>query len=639
MTQFTKLFEPGKIGRLQLKNRIIMPPMVPRYVNNNGSISERMLNYYAERARGGCAMVIVESSYPRTGGYPGRIFLDNDQCISGLRKLVETIHEGGAKACIQINPHRGRSDEVDPASASETVHPKTGAKVRAMSVADLKALEDSFAAGARRVKQAGFDCIMIHGGSGYLVSEFLSPRTNRRTDEYGGDIKKRARFALELLTVSKQVLGIDYPIIFRLMAHERVQGGYGLDEAIIVSKLLEETGIDAIDIVSGVSESYYWVIPYLYLPQGCNADLSQSIKKTVKVPVSVAGNINTPHIAEEILKTGKADFIDLGRALIADPQFPNKAREGKVSDIRKCVRCCRCGESILKEPVGPMICTVNPAVGKEKEFESKLKHATMKKKVLVIGGGPGGMQAAITAGLRGHDVTLWEKEGKCGGQLNIAAIPPHKDELNSLNEYLRWRLDNLNIPVQTLKEATKEKVLAYSADTVILATGSKQLIPNINGIAKRKVVTGRDVLSGKLDTGKVVIVIGGGFIGCETADFLAEEGKRVTIVEILPALASELYHYYADLIVQRLKEREVVCYTGVKGEKITEKGMEIVDDGGKEVFLEADDIVLCTGSVADKALFESLTGEVSELFEVGDCANPRRIYEAICEGSEAGFRV
>lgn len=639
MGEFEKLFQPGRIGKLDLKNRIIFPPMVTRYVSGEGGVSDQMLNYYGERSRGGCGLILIESSYPRSGGYPGRIYVDNDEVISGLRRLVEVIHDGGARAGIQINPHRGRSDEVDPASASETIHPKTGIKARALSIADIKKLVDEFGEGARRAKEAGFDCIMIHGGSGYIVSEFLSPRTNKRLDEYGGDTTKRARFALELVAAVREKTGPHYPIIFRLTADEKIEGGFGIKDAITVSKLLEEAGVDAIDIVSGVNETFYWVIPSMYLPQGCNTDLSQAVRKAVKIPVLVAGNINDPYVAEEILREEKADFVDLGRPLIADPQFPNKTREGKIADICKCLRCCRCIESILKQPVGPMICTVNPAVGREKEFESRLKSVSTKKKVVVIGGGPGGMEAAMMAGIRGHDVTLWEGESKLGGQLNIAAIPPYKDELNRLNEYLRIQLDKLKVKLMVGREMTKEMVLELSPDAVILATGSKPIIPNIKGMERKNVFVNRDVLSGAVDVGKKTIVVGGGFVGCETAEFLTEKGKNVTVIEILPELASELYYPYAQQISQRLNERGIKVFTGVKDEEITDKGMVIIDENGKKVFLEADDIVICAGSVADKTLFESLKGKVPEVFEVGDCTKARRIYEAISEGSDAGLRV
>jgi len=254
-----------------------------------------------------------------------------------------------------------------------------------------------------------------------------------------------------------------------------------MKDAVVVSKLLEEAGIDAIDIVSGTSETNYWIVPNMYMPHGCNADLSQAVKKAVNIPVSVAGNINDPFVAEKILREEKADFVDLGRALIADPQFPLKVRDGQLDDIRKCLRCVRCKESILKPPVGPMVCTVNPAAGREKEFESRIRPVSKRKRVLVIGGGPGGMEAAIVASLRGHDVTLWEKENTLGGQLNIAAIPPDKEEFNGFTEYLKVQLGKQKVTVELQREATGEMVSEFSPEVVIGAIGSKPLIPNIKG--------------------------------------------------------------------------------------------------------------------------------------------------------------
>ena len=637
MAQFTNLFASGRIGKLQLKNRIILAPMIPLYANEDGSVSDQMIDYYVERARGGCGLVVIEASYPYS--YPGRISIHEDRFIPGLRRLASAIHDGGAKAAIEINPGRGRSDDVDPTSASDTMHPRTGVKVRGLSIAEIKEAEYKLGEGARRVKEAGFDSVMIHGGSGYIVAEFLSPKANRRTDEYGGDIKNRARFALELVAAVREKTGADYPITFRLVADERLEGGFRIEEGIAVAQFLEEAGIDAIDVVSGGAESFPWVCPYMYMSLATNVDLSQAIKKAVKIPISTAGRINNPDLAEEILRRGEADFVTLGRALVADPQFPNKAKEGRSDDIRKCIACCRCEESILKKPVRPMVCSVNPAVGKEKKFELGLKPASKRKKVLVIGGGPAGMEAAIIAAQRGHTVTLWDNGDRLGGQLNIASTPPGKEEINNFTAYLIRQLNKLRVTVELRKEATAKMVLEFSPDVVILAVGSKPVIPDIKGIEKKKPIVLSDILSGKVKGGKRVVVIGGGFVGCETADFLAEKGKRVFVVEILSELASEMYYPYADLLIQRLKDKGVEAFTEVKEEEITDTGMEIIDREGKRVSLEADDIVIAAGSLVDKSLFESLKNKVPEIYEAGDCVEARRLQEATSEGAEVGLRI
>jgi 2,4-dienoyl-CoA reductase-like NADH-dependent reductase (Old Yellow Enzyme family)/thioredoxin reductase len=641
MVEFPRLFESGRMGSLELKNRIIFPPIVTRLMSEEGGISDRLIDYYAERAKGGAGLIVIEASYPRSSGYPGRIYLNDDKFIPGLRRLVEAVHGSGAKIVCEVNPHRGRADEHDPASPSNIPHPFTGIAPRPLSVAEIKGLEEDFGGGVRRVKEAGFDAVMIHGATGYLVSEFLSPLINKRIDEYGGNIEGRAKFALELVGVARKCVGVDYPILFRLMADDKMEGGFGIEDAIALCKMLQEAGIDAVDITAGAAETPEWTAPPMYLPAGCITDLSQAIKREVTIPVSVAGKINDPYLAEDILRQDKADFVDMGRALIADPYLPKKAMAGRASDICKCIACQRCAEATMIEKIS-LQCTVNPAAGREREFEAKLKPSPKKRRVLIIGGGPGGMEAAIMAGQKGHRVTLWEQSDKLGGQLNLASIPPGKGDLNSLLEYLKAQLLKLKVTVELRKKATTEAVNEFDPDITILAVGSTEAIPDIPNIHGENVITHRQVLSGERETGNKVVVIGGGSIGCETADFLAERGKRVMVVfpEAAPMTLTVVDKTIRKPLLERLEQRQVKIVSGVKEFKeIGRGGIRLMDKEGNEVFFEADNIVLATGAKPNKALAQSLKGKGPELFEAGDCVVPRRILEAVHEGAKAALDI
>jgi len=640
MTLFPGLFEPGSIGKLRLKNRIVMPPMYTGLCGEDGRVSDRLTDYYAERARGGCGLVIVEASYTRPEGYAGHISINDDSLIPGLKGLARAIQDGGARAAIQVNAHRGRGDEGDPASASEGVHPKSGARARAFSTEDIADLKRQYAEGARRAMKAGFDCVMIHGAHGYIISEFLSPLTNRRTDDYGGDLRRRARLAVEITEEVRRSTAADYPIIFRLMADDRIPGGFGVEDAAAVARLLEDAGANAIDAASGAAETYGWVVPYIYAPPACNSDLSQAIRRAVSIPVSVPGRITTPHIAEQVLAEGKADFVCMGRALIADPDLPAKAAAGRESEIRQCIACGRCMKAILgRNGWGTLECAVNPAVGRERWFREAMKPAATARRVLVIGGGPAGMEAAVVAAQRGHDVTLWERTDRLGGQLNLAAACPGKGETRSFIDYLSNQLRGLPVKVELSKEATPASVARFTPDVAVLAVGARPLIPGIKGRQPGQVVLFPDILSGLVSAGKKVVVVGGGLVGCETAEFLAEQGRQVAIVELLDRLAAELFYTYSDWVASVLRDRGVEAFVGVQEEEFTEGGLAIVDREGHRQLLEADTVVIAAGMLADHSLAQDLERIVTEIHEVGDCAEARQLLEAVHEGSTAALEI
>jgi 2,4-dienoyl-CoA reductase-like NADH-dependent reductase (Old Yellow Enzyme family)/thioredoxin reductase len=606
--KFKRLFEPGFIGRMEVKNRIIMPPMVHHFSTENGFVSDQMLEHYSIRAKGGAGLIITESCYPRK--YLGRLSIHSDDFISGLKRLADTIKQEGARAVLQMNTHRGRADEMWPASASSIPHPVKGTMTHMLTVDEIEQLVHEFGEGVSRAKEAGFEGIMIHGASGYLI-----------------------------LKICKKKGGTDFPVIFRIMADERVYGGFNAEDAAIVSKLLEEAGADAIDAVSGGAEAKEWSIAHMYIPRGFNVPLAQRIKKDLNIPVSVGGRINNPQLAESILEAGYADFINFGRALIADPAFPRKAQSGMSEDIRPCIACNRCLEGAYGKWDQPVECSVNPAVGHERNYE--VKKVEEAKRVLVVGGGPAGMEVSLIAEQRGHDVTLWEQSDSLGGQLKLACLPPGKGEIE---RYLKWfngQLLKSKVKIELNKKATSAEILKYAPDVVILAIGSKPTSLCIEGINRNLVITSRDAMCGETHIGEKVVIIGGGPLGCEVADYLAAKGKSITIVEILSEIAKS-HHVYTTqkLLLERLGMGGIKWHVGVKSERVTDEGLEIIDKYDQTILLKADTVVIATGSIPiQDDISDSIKGKVAEVYKVGDCVCAREIMEAIKNSAEVAMNI
>ncbi len=411
-TSFTKLLEPVKIGAMELRNRIVMPPMCTNFASETGAVTQRLIDYYVERARGGVGLVTVEATCvdsPVGRLSPLQLCVDDDKFIGGLNDLVEAIQEKGAKISLQLH-HAGRQTTLavtggaQPVSASETVYKDV--KARALPAEGIECVVGRFGESAKRAKAAGFDAVEIHGAHGYLIAQFLSPYVNKRIDEYGGDPEKRMRFVLEVLEETRKRVGLDFPIIFRLSGEEFVEDGLTLKEAKGIAQRLERAGVDALHVTAGVGGTI-WPVQPMAVPRGCLVHLAEGIKEVVGIPVIAVGRINNPTLAEEILRDGRADLVSMGRALIADPELPRKVAEGRLDDIRMCTACLRgCSERF--NAYLRISCTVNPAVGREKEY--MVKPADKPKKVLVVGGGAAGLEAARVAALRGHEVTLYEKE-------------------------------------------------------------------------------------------------------------------------------------------------------------------------------------------------------------------------------------
>ena len=637
--QFQKLFEPAWIGRMSLRNRLVMPPMATNYASEEGFVTQRMMDYYQERAKGGVGLVIVEFTCvdsPVGRATPRQLLIDDDKFIPELSKLAEAIRLHGAKAAIQIH-HVGRQ-----ARSSVTGHqpvgpspiPAPGAELpRELTPSEIAGIVARFAEGAERAMRAGFDGVEIHAAHGYLISQFLSPLSNQRQDAYGGDVENRARLLLEVIEAIRGRVGKDYPVWCRLSAIEfGAEGGITPEETQVVAQLAERAGVDAIH-VSGHAVGP-GRRPPMAQPPGVMVPLAEGIKKVVSVPVIAVSRIS-PELGESVLQEGRADLIAMGRALIADPHVPQKVASGRGEDITPCIYCQTCLDSVVSREEG-ICCVVNAALGREREYE--LKPAERPKRVVVVGGGPGGMEAARVASLRGHKVTLFERDDELGGQLLLASKPPFKDTIDTFRRYLADQLAKLGVELRLGENFTAELLDQFKPDAVVLAAGVMPFVPQIPGVDGKQVLLATEVLAGA-ETGERVAVIGGELVGCETAAYLAEQGKRVTIMRRGPELATKVGPSVRAPLIRRLEAKGVSILTGVEYEGITEAGVIVRTGEGERRTVEADTVVLAAGAKPNTELLAAVEGKVPQVFCVGDCIEPRGIREAVEDGYRVGLTL
>lgn len=621
---FKRIFQSGEIGNLEIKNRFIVPPMLTQYAAEDGRITERYIRYYEEKAKGGWGLIICEDNVVEPGGagFKRIAGLWSDEMVQEHKELVDRVHKAGAKIAVQVY-HAGRESNssitgkrpVAPSAIQDPTQPETP---KELTTEQVKELVEKFAQAIRRYKEAGYDAIELHGAHGYLINQFVSPFSNKRTDEYGGNFMNRLRFPLEIIKRVKELVGDDYPIIYRISADEMVEGGLTIEDTKVIAQILEDNGVGAIHVSAGVYKSGAIVSAPTAIRTAVFSDYAQQIKKVVNIPVFAVNKIVYPHIAESLLKEEKADFIAMGRASIADPHLPNKVKEGRLDEILYCIGCrqgCQ-GKIAMQEPVS---CLVNPLSGKENEYE--MKKADKKKKVMVIGGGPVGMEAAIVASKRGHDVVLYEKDNKLGGQWLLAAIPPGKELLNTLIVWQKGELKRSGVKVILNTEVTKELVEKQSPDEVIISTGASSIIPQISGVNKAHVFTANDILKGKVDLKGNVVVIGGGLVGAETAEHIAVHNQKVSIVEICPEIAAEMESASKFFLMQSLKKNEVEVHANSRVLEITDSGVIIENQEGQKT-LPANIVVLAVGSKSNISLQEELkaryrTTVIGDAFAVG----------------------
>jgi len=639
-----KLFESGRIGKLQIKNRIIMAPMgVAGLAEPDGGISSRIIDYYVARAKGGVGLIT-------TGGLSAEYEVENDLddiwsstpridrnvYLSQWSVLADAIHDYDAKLSILLNPGAGRVTHVPTAVQSQPVAPSAQplfwdptVMAREITVEEIEKLVVAFGKAAKRIKAAGIDAIELCAHGGYLFDQFMTPMWNKRKDKYGGDLEGRLRFSLEVIASIKAAAGEDFPVIYRYSIKHYTEGGREIEESQEIARRLEQAGVDAIDASSGCYEALHWMVPPVYQPRGCFVHMAEAIKKAVSIPVIAVGRLGYPELAEDVLKEGKADFIMLGRSLLADPEWPNKVGEGRLDDIRPCIGC---DDGCLGRLFGGkhLSCTVNPATGIERRLA--LEPAKKQKSVLVIGGGPGGMEAARVAALRGHKVTLWEKSSQLGGNLIPAAVPDFKEDLRRLIDYLSTQIRKLGVDVKLGTTATPEMVQKMAPQVVIVATGATPIIPDIPGVDKSIVATANEILLGKKEAGETVVIRGGGLVACELGVFLAGKGKKVTLVTRMEKLAPDASTANRSQLMEMVIQSKVEVLTNTTVSEVTNDGVITSDRSEEKKRLKADTVVLALGFEPRDELHQALMGKVAELRAIGDCAAPRKIIDAMWEG-------
>ena len=627
MSSFSSLYHPGKIGTLELKNRLILAAMGVPLAEAEGGVTDKMIAFYKARAAGGVGLVTTSfASISPDATFPLTLAIHDDRYIPGFRKLADAIHEAGAKLCVQLM-HPGLlllflgwiAEGVSVKVPSITPWLKKDVPYHELSHADIDRYVELFAEAALRAKESGADAVELHASNGCLVSTFLSPITNRRTDEYGGSVENRARFARRIVERIKDRVGRDFPVIVRINMYDDLEGGVAPDEVVRQAELIESAGVDAINISSGLE---YWTtstIPCYLFPEGPMLPMAERVKKAVRIPVIAAGKISV-ELADQLLTEGKADFIALGRPLLADPELPNKAREGRMDEVWRCIYCNNCLNIDLD--LYPGQCSVNPFVFREDSYPPP--RAETPKRVMVIGGGLAGMRMALLLAQRGHQVSLYERSPELGGQWKTACATPAKKDYASLAEHLERCLREQGVLVTTGVEVTKEKVLEMKPDAVVVATGAAPVGLNVPGATGENVVQGHDVIAGRAAVKGKAVVVGGRFIGMEVAILLAEQGKQVSLVTQAglgeDGIRLEPMTYRA--LARKLIELRVPLYLHSRVVEIT--GKAVMMTLGDDIFsLPADTVILAVGMRPENKLAQELEGLVPKLCTLGDCVKPK----------------
>jgi len=665
---FPHLFSPITIQNMELRNRIVMTAMHLGYTPK-GEVTDPLVNFYAERARGGVGLAIVGGCpIDEFGGMVGMIALHDDRFIPGLKRLTDGVKNHGAKIAAQLYQagrytHSAMIGGRKPISASAVRSRLTGETPRALALEEIPGVQDKFAEAAVRAREAGFDAVEILGSAGYLISQFLSPITNLREDEYGGSFENRMRFGIETISEVRKALGPDFPILLRIAGNDFMKGSNTNREAKLFAAEAEKAGIDLFNVTGGWHETR---VPQLTMgvPRKAYVYLARGVRSAVSGPVISSNRINDPKAAEEVLRSGGADLVTMARGLLADPNLPNKARTGKSRLIYHCVACNQgCFDSIFQGR--PATCTVNPRAGREAELQ--IKPAPKSRKIIVVGGGPAGMTLACTAKDRGHHVILMEKSDKLGGQILLNHSIPGRGELETAAIDLIHNLQDKGVETIMEKTATPDIIRQMAPDVLVVAAGAQPAKPKIKGVNGANVIQAWELLEKNAETGENVVILGGNAVGLETALFLANQGtlspevlhflmvnraetpetltglldrgsKQVTVVEMTKKAGADVGLTTKWTLMGELKRLGVKITTQTEAVGITPEGLQVEDEQGPG-FIPADTVVLAVGSKAENSLVKELEDQVPEIHVIGDAKKPRNLPAAIREGFQLGLTL
>ncbi|MGZ3569510.1 MAG: oxidoreductase [Thermodesulfobacteriota bacterium] len=638
-----KIWEPIQVGSIKVKNRIAMAPMCTRLANPDGSVSPQLIDYYEARAAGGAGLIIVEYTYIddlASKAAVCQLGVYNDNLIPGLNDLVEKVQYYDAKVFLQISHGGGQSPShliKGRPLAPSAVPSKSGEMPSELTIEEIESIIGAFGDAALRAKRAGFDGVELHGVHGYLINQFLSSNYNKRKDQYGRDFLSRTRFPEEILLEVRRKVGEDFPVGYRLNVKDFVPGGVELEETLKLIKILEKNGVDYIHTSAGTYLSHHYMISPPYIERGHLVELAKKCKEQVTVPVIAVGGINH-EVASRILDNGSADLVTIGRALIADPELPAKLKEGRAKEIRPCIRC---NEGCIGRFFqGKTIrCATNPATGREKDFILQL--TPNPKRVVVVGGGVAGMEVARIARLKGHQVTLLEKDDRLGGDVLAASVPRFKVDLANLLSWYENELRQLEVNVKLNVEATPSSVKKLDPEILVIAVGAEYLIPEIKGIKDKKVIKATEVLLKTKEVGQRAVIIGAGLVGVETALHLQSNfpTKEIVLMETLPEPLLDVVRINRLSLMEILGRTDIQIITSARIQAVTLDGAEYLDHEGKSHTLLADTVILATGFVP-RLEFEQLFEESApKIYMVGNTKKPGKIIDAINHAAMVALRI